>query len=322
MKALVIGGSQFVGLHLVQELVRQGHEVTVFNRGRTPVTFPQGVERLYGDRKEAPQIRSALSGRDFDWAFDISAYVEEDISSMTAVLQGQVGRYVFCSTVAVYARSELMPVKEDFPLDRRPQAGPYAANKIKGEDFLCRAYQEQGFPMTIVRPSMVYGPDNNIPQREPSFFARLLAGRTVVVPGYGHNLLQFGHVDDLAVEFILAAQSPRALGQAYNFTGPDAITINGYIAMLGRIVGMEPQVVHLTPETVRSLERPPFPYDWQRSTIYSMDKAKEELGFRHQFTMEAGLVHCYQWYCQQDPARWSFDFSYEDELIRRYGRGA
>jgi len=319
MKTLVLGGSRFVGLHLVQELLRQGHEVTVFNRGQTPVEFSPGVKRLYGDRKDYDTVRSVLGTGDFDAVFDTSAYVQEDVEPLPELFQGRIGHYVFTSTTAVYARSHIMPIVEDFPLDRRPEAAPYGANKIICEDYLRQAFEEKGFPVTFVRPCMVYGPDNHILQREASFFSRLLRGRKIPVPGDGLTLIHFIHIDDLARLFVSVLDKESAIGEAYTAAGAEAITIDGYISIIAKIVGGEAQIIQLPSEVAASLERRFFPYEWRWSIVYSIQKAKEQLGFWPQYSMEAGLQHSYEWCVSKGMEKTELDFTYKDELIQRNG---
>jgi len=319
MKTLVLGGSSFVGLHLVHELLRRGHEVTVFNRGQTPVEFPPDVKRLYGDRKDHDTLRAVLGTGDFDAVLDTSAYVEEDVKPLPELFAGRIGHYVFTSSTAVYERSHIMPIAEGFPLDRRPGASPYAAGKIVCEDFLSGAFEEKGFPVTFVRPCMVYGPDNNIPQREASFFARFLQGRKIVVPGDGLTLIHFVHVDDLAAVFASVLDKDSAIGEAYTAAGPEAITIDGYTSLIARIVGVEAQIVHIPAEAAAAIERRFFPYEWRWSIIYDIQKAREQLGYSPRYTMESGLQHSYEWYQSGGKEKAKFDFSYEDELIQRFG---
>ena len=165
MKMLVLGGSRFIGLHLVRLLHDQGHEVSVLNRGQTGVELPEGVERLRADRTEPDEVKSALGRTSYDVAFDISAYTTASLLPVVEALDGRIGRFVFCSTTSVYAPSEVVPIDEDFALFRTPEASQYARDKIECEDLLLGAYS-RGFPMTILRPPYVYGPDNYIAERE------------------------------------------------------------------------------------------------------------------------------------------------------------
>ena len=118
MNILVMGGTQFNGLALVRELARTGHDVSVCNRGKTAAELPRGVARLIADRTDPAQLRAALSGRDWDCVFDISAYRPEDVRLMSELLRGRTGHYVFASSTVIYAPSNLLPISEDFPLDR------------------------------------------------------------------------------------------------------------------------------------------------------------------------------------------------------------
>ena len=126
-------------------------------------------------------MKSALGRTSYDVAFDISAYTTASLLPVVEALDGRIGRFVFCSTTSVYAPSEVVPIDEDFALFRTPEASQYARDKIECEDLLLGAYS-RGFPMTILRPPYVYGPDNYIAEREFSYFARLAQGRKVVIP--------------------------------------------------------------------------------------------------------------------------------------------
>ena len=329
MKALVLGGSRFIGLHVVQELVRQGHEVTTFSRGQTPVVLPAGVNRLYGDRWDKDNMRSIFKGTDFDAVFETSGYIledpydpqayQEDIKVWLDCFLGKIKHFVFCSTGGVYAPQGSISMTEDFPLNRDPNAFAYTKNNVQSEDVLFQAYREHNFPVTVVRPTRVTGPDNYRYAVEASYFTRLLQGRKIIIPGDGNYDFQGVDVDDLAGVFVAAATTDRSIGEAYNGSGPDAITVNSYVAACGRIVGVEPQVVHLSPDVMESLERPLQTLPWQEGMLMSMQKAKEHLNFVPKYDVVSALEHAYDWYKTQDAEEMGFDFSYEDELLARYG---
>src|SRR4051794_21839022 len=98
-----MGGSRFNGLSLVQELVREGHDVTVVNRGRSVGDIPAPVRRLVADRTDPAQLREALAGEEFDCVHDVSAYTPGDVEAMVGLLEGRVGHYVFVSSTVIYA---------------------------------------------------------------------------------------------------------------------------------------------------------------------------------------------------------------------------
>ena len=329
MKALVLGGSRFIGLHLVQELVRQGHEVTTFSRGQTPVVLPESVKRLYGDRSDKDQMRSIFGSGDFDLVFETSGNIVEDPYDPEAYkaemqvwmdcFHGKIKRFVYCSTVGVYARAGLGEITEESPLNRDPGAGSYTRNNVQAEDILMSAYRDHGFPVTIVRPTRVTGADNYRFAIEASYFTRILQGRKVIIPGDGNNKFQGIDVDDLAELFVAAGTTDRGLGEAYNAAGPDGISIKDYVAACGRITGMTPQVVRLEADVMAQLEKPLATLPWQQSAPCNMDKVKEHLNFIPKYGVVSALERAYEWYKTQDVGDMGFDFSYEEEVAERYG---
>src|SRR5262249_35827238 len=227
MKMLVMGGTAFNGLALVRELVRPGHDVTICNRAKTAAELPRSMPRRVAARTDPAQLRAALGGRDWDCVFDISAYRPEDAQLMSELLRGRTGHYVFASSTVIYAPSDILPITEDHPLDRGERQNEYGMNKIVCEDILLREHRERGFPATIAACSMVFGPNNIIPDREQRMFVRLARGRPVLVPGDGTTLGQVGHVDDEARALRMMAGRPVTFGRRYNLTGGDMFSDEG-----------------------------------------------------------------------------------------------
>ena len=245
MQVLVMGGTQFNGLALVHELVRNGHAVTVLNRGKTEAALPRSVTRLTADRTDASAMRGALGGLAFDCIFDVSAYRTDDVQLMVELFLGHVGHYVFISSTVIYAASDLMPITEDFPVDASPQQNDYGRNKIDCERLLLREWRERQFPASIVALSMVFGPHNLVPDREQRMFARILQGRPVLVPGDGQTIAQVGHVDDQARALRMMMQKSATFGRRYNLTGSDCFTANGYVDECARAIGMDASKVYI-----------------------------------------------------------------------------
>ena len=324
MNVLVLGGTVFIGLHLVQLLSRKGHAVTVLNRGVSGAVLPDGVRRLTADRNDASGMRSVLKGSSYDAVFDISCYTPEALEPVIGALDGNVGHFVFCSTTSVYAPTFLAPIREDFPLDRRPDAGDYAKNKVACEDMLAAAVADRGFPATILRPPYVYGPHNKLRQREFSFFARLREGRRIIIPGDGHTLTQPVHVDDLAEAFANVPGRSHALGRIYTVAGPQAITINGYVSTIGEVMGVSSSTLHVDDGSFESMVRrlgvgaeEIYPFEWRVSNLYSIERAVRELDWKPRYEMRDGLAMTYEWWMRQDDREW--DFSHEDRAIGMVG---
>lgn len=315
MKALVLGGSRFIGLHLVQLLHGQGYEVFVLNRGHTRVVFPDGVQRIPADRTNASQISVALKNTSFDAVFDISGYTLASLKPVVEALYGQVGHFVFCSTTAVYAPGDTVPIYEDFPLFRASEVRQYAKDKIECEDLLMEAFTRRGFPVTILRPPYVYGPDNYIKEREFSFFARLMQGRKIIIPGDGLTPIHLVHVDDLVEAFASVPGRKQTMGQAYSVCGPDAITATGYVRAICEAMEVGSEIVHIEPGDYEALEQQIFPYEWSATHIYSIEKARRDLEWSPKYRMADGLDMTYRWWRNRGLDRESWDFSHEDMVL-------
>ncbi len=332
MKALVIGGTRFLGLRLVRHLANEGHDITILNRGKTEAQLPPGIKRLYADRRDPDAVRYALQGQSFDVIFDITGYQARNLEPLVELFAGGISHYVFQSTAGVYTESEIFPILEDFPriimLTQAVGLAAYEAEKVQCEDYLLKSYRERGFPVTILRCPVIYGPENWMHEREFSFFVRFLQGRKVLVPGDGTTTLPFAHVDDVARAHLSVAGRKETLGQAYNIAAAEAITINGYLDAIAEILKVEAKKVYLEPKVMRGLQHPIFPFRWDRSSFYGIYKAKEHFGFWPDYSIKEGLRHTYEWWnkemgiakTQFIPGRLGYgvDLDYEDELMKQY----
>ena len=337
MRTLVMGGTRFNGLHLVQELVRYGHNVTILNRGITEALVPKEVHHLHADRKDHQQLEEVLGLEEFDVVFDTSAYVLDDVQSMVDIFEGRAGHYIFASSTVVYAAAKILPINEDSPVDRSPRQSDYGRNKLICEEYLMRAYRQHRLPTTVARFSMVFGPDNFLPDREQRMFIRLLKGRKILIPGRGTTLSQIGHVDDEARALRMMALNPRTYGEIYNVTGKDYFSDEGYVDTFAKVVGVQPQKIFVPAEimdetsfntsaTAPTMQRPfiqrlaPYIHRWDESTIFSIKKLCDHLDYEPLYTFETAVQQTYEWFMSKglDKQR-EYDFSQEDEMINRIG---
>jgi UDP-glucose 4-epimerase len=315
MDVLVLGGTEFVSLHLVRALLRDGHRVTVLNRGRRPGRLPAGVRALACDRLDHAALRTTLAGERVDALVDI-AYAPTsgaDVEAVLAALEGRLGHAVFVSTGRVHDHALPIPYHEDTP--RSLYWGEYARNKIAGEDVLLRRHREHGLPVTIVRPTHVYGPLNTR-NNETFFFDRLVRGRPVLVPGAGGWLRQFGHVEDLADAMARMLGVPAAFGQAYNVTGEEVITQVGFVELIADVVKRPLTLVHVAtpPGGTPVAFGQNLAYDCH--AVYTTTKLRAALGIRPRYTLAAGLAQTFEWYLREGLDRRDLDFAAEDALLR------
>ena len=332
MKVLVLGGTRFIGLRLVHHLASQGHDITLLNRGRTSVQLPPGIKRLYADRRDPEAVRSALSGQEFEVVFDITGYEARNMEPMVELFAGKIKHYVFQSTAGVYARSNYLPTVEDSPrrspITEEHGYAAYEVNKVECEDYLFKAYQETGFPVSILRCPMIYGPANWMHDREFSFFVRLLQGRTIFIPGNGASIMHFTYVDDLAHAHLSLVGNEKTFGQAFNIVSSQAITIDGYIDTMAEIIGVEAKKIYLDFQALKNLDRSVFGVGGVGNSFFDIHKAKEYFGFWPAHSVKEGLKLTYEWWQENlgientrfEPGRLGHDvdLDYETKLAEQY----
>jgi len=319
VRVLVTGGTEFLSLHLVRALQRDGHAVAVLNRGRQPWRLPAGVRLIACDRKDHAALGRALAGERFDGVVDVTyaPTTGEDVAALLDALDGRAGHVIFVSTGRVYDHARPMPLDEQTPRDFF--WGEYAKLKIAGEDVLLDRHRERGQPVTIVRPTHVYGPMNTR-NNETFFFDRLVRGRPILVPGGGGWLRQFGHVEDLADAMAAMLGVPAAFGQAYNVTGEEIVTQVGFVELIADVMKKPLTLVPAPP--ARERDKPaPFGQNlvYDCHAVYTSGKIRAELGLRPRFTLASGIGHTFDWYLREGLDRREIDFSLEDELLRRAG---
>jgi nucleoside-diphosphate-sugar epimerase len=323
MRVLVTGGNRFVGLALVRLLHQHGHEVTVVNSH--PVPYPQGVRRIHTDRRQPGALAAAVADVEVDAVFDNTAYTPDDVRPLVERFAGRVRQYLFTSSIAAYRVSDLQPIHEDFPTDPDPATnirGPYGAGKAQTENMLFDLHRQGRLPATSLRFSHVYGPGNSVAGREPAYFARIEQDRPCVVPGDGLPQLHLVHVDDVAEAMLAALDNPRALGEAFTLAGPEAISYNGLMRVLGDSVGREPHVVHID-RGLGLADRPTRDRlsDWNEweigSRIFDLGKCSERLGWQPRRHIREEMPRAYAWFKGGGSDQYRFDFSFDDEIVAR-----
>ncbi len=238
LRLLVLGGTRFVGRALVTEALRRGHEVTLFNRGLTnPGIFGTDVESVRGDRTKD---LSQLVGRSWDAVIDVAAYYPADVARAVDAVGSSTGRYLFVSTVSVYADQSVPPVEGAAvaPLSNPDDRGAesYGARKAACETLLAHAF---GLRATIVRPGLIVGPYD--PTDRFSYWPRRISrGGDVLAPGSPTSPLQFIDVRDLATFILLLAEQDRP--GTYNATGK-MITFGSFLGACQQVCGDDARLV-------------------------------------------------------------------------------
>ena len=317
MRVLVVGGTEFISLALVRALIRDGHAVTVLNRGRKNDRLPADVSVIPCDRKDHAALRSVLAGARFDGVYDITyaPTTGEDVAALAGALAG-APHVLFVSTGRVYDHALPIPFSEATP--RGDYWGDYARHKIAGEDALLERHRSRGLPVTIVRPTHVLGPLNTR-NNETFFFDCILRGRPVLVPGHGGWLRQFGHVDDLADALAAMLGNPKAFGQTYNVTGEECVTQVGFVEQIAEVLDRPVEFRHFDPALLKRFDKPGLVFGqnlvYDCHAVYTTSKVRTELGVRPRYTLASGLRQTWEWYRKEGLDQRPVDFTFEDQLL-------
>lgn len=208
---------------------------------------------LRADVRDPASVREVLRGREFDSVVDWVAFTPEHVAADVDVFAGRTGQYVFISSASAYQTPpERLPVTESTPL--RNPFWQYSRDKIACEDLLVRAYREQGFPATIVRPSHTY--DRTLVPLDGGWTAveRMRQGKEVVVHGDGTSLWTLTHHEDFARGFVPLLGHPRTIGEAFQITSDDVLTWDQIARALGRAAGVEPRIVHVPSDVIAAAD--------------------------------------------------------------------
>jgi len=304
VKILVMGGTRFVGKPLVAQLLSEGHQLTLFTRGKNPV--PAGVEHLCGDRSSAEGL-AALQGRSFDVIVDSSGRTLDDSRAVIERTGAPSHRFLYVSSAGVYADSELWPLTEDSPTD--PQSRH--SGKLDTEAWL----SAEKIPFTSFRPTYIVGAGNYNPV-ESWFFDRIVHGRTVPLPGDGTTITQLGHVNDLAAAMALSLGVDAAANRVYNCSSVQGITFRGLVAAAARACGKDPASVEIRsfdPSGLDKKARKAFPLRMAHF-LTDVTRVQRELAWTPAYSVEAAMADSYaNDYAGRMPT--SPDFSGDEALI-------
>lgn len=301
MDVLVIGGTGFLSSAVVGELQAAGHAVTVFTRGQRPL--PEGVTSLIGDRKDREGFLRQLEGRPFDAVIDCICYTPDDARTDLRAFGGRVGRLVMISTDFVYGPHRALPIHEDTPTRAMSE---YGRNKAACEDLLLAAWQEEGFPVTVLRPPHIMGAggqlgSGSLQGRDPALLDQMRKRAPVTLLDGGALLIQPVVHRDIGRACAAVLGKEAALGQAYNVAGPDCVTTRQYYDLIAATLGVEDaQYLSFPSETyVRAFpDRAPFAHH----RMYTVEKLFRDTGYRPETTLRHAVFEMADWLQANDAA--------------------
>lgn len=266
-RVLYVGGTGTISHSCVQASVDAGMDVHVLNRGlsaaRRPV--PPEVTVLTADVHDPASVKEALGDREFDSVVNVTSFTAEQTRRSVDIFAGRTGQYVHISTASLYHKPVVrIPYVESTP--RHNPFSQYSRDKIATEDVLTEAYDREGFPATIVRPSHTYDEARPPIPGDWTIVDRIVRGDEIVVPGDGTSLWTLTHAADFAQGLVGLLGNPLAVGETFHITSDDVYSWNQIYGLVAAAAGVEARLVHV-PTDFLPLAAP----DWRWSDLIRGD---------------------------------------------------
>lgn len=260
MKLLFIGGTGLISSACSEQALQRGDELTILNRSiSTKYPHPPGARLLVADVHGDPNhLAELLAGEVFDAVVDWIAFTPGDIQRDLRLFSGRTGQFVFISSASAYQKPPAhYLITEETPLEN--PYWEYSRDKIACENLLMEAYRENGFPVTIVRPSHTYGPSQfplgGASWRHPyTAVDRMRRGQKLIIPGDGTSLWVLTWNSDFARGFLGLLGRSEALGQAYHITSDEVLTWEQIYRIAAQALGVEPKIVHVPSELIAAYD--------------------------------------------------------------------
>jgi nucleoside-diphosphate-sugar epimerase len=305
MKVLFIGGTGIISSASSKLAIDRGIELYLLNRGQSVRPAPDGARILRGDGRDPQSARTALGDLSFDAVVDWIAFTPEHVEADLNLFRGRTRQYLFISSASAYQTPPAsLPVTESTILDN--PFWQYSRNKIACEERLVRAYREEKYPITIVRPSHTY--DRTLLPMDGGWTAvdRMLRGQKVIVHGDGTSLWTLTHHTDFARGLVGLLGNSHAIGEAVHITSDEWLSWNQIFEIIARAAGTEPRIAHVPSDLIAAYDPnwgPGLLGDKAHSMIFDNSKIKRLVpDFVCRIPFSRGAEEILAWY-NADPAR-------------------
>ena len=341
MQVLIIGGTRFIGPHVVRRLVGAGHNVTLFHRGQTQADLPETVKHIYGDRQELSSFVAEFKAAALDVVLDMIPFTEEDARGVVSVFKDLARRLVAISSSDVYRaygrlrRKEAgapdpIPLEEGTPL--REVLYPYRAQAQGEEDFKYHyekilvertVMSNAELPGTVLRLPAVYGP-NDPQHRLFGYLKRMDDNRPFILLEEEQARWRWtrGYVENVADAIALAVTDERAAGGIYNVGEADALAESGWVCSIGNAAEWIGEVITMPREQLPKHLLMDLDYSHHLATNTSRIRA--ELGYCERISRPQALRRTISWERLNPPSAadspqidYQAEYAAEDEALAK-----
>ena len=305
-EALFIGGTGTISMAITRSLAKnEGWHLTLLNRGNRKADIPDGVDVINVDINDEEAAAKVLEGKNFDTVCDFIGFVPSQLERDYRLFKGKVKQFMYISSASAYGK----PVADYRITEGTALANPYweySRNKIACEDFLMKKFREEGFPVTIIRPSHTYD-ERSIPMgvhgSKGSFqvIKRMMEGKPVIVHGDGTSLWTMTFNEDFAKGFIGLMGNPHAIGEAFQITNDESLTWNQIFKTIADALNVEYKPYYVSSYFLAKVGRK---YDLEggligdkaNSVVFDNTKLKKAVpGFAPSIRFEEGVRRCLEY---------------------------
>lgn len=271
MKALFIGGTGTISAAIVKRLVEELHwEVWLINRGNRQNVVPKGVRQIIADINNEADVADKIRDLTFDTVCEFIGFHEEDVKRDYRLFKDKTRQYIYTSSASAYHKPAAGYIVNEGTTLANPY-WQYSRDKIKCEEFLMRKYREEGFPVTIVRPSHTYD-ERRIPlgvHGKKGFWQvikRMLEEKPVIIQGDGTSLWTLTFNTDFATGYAGLMGNRHAIGEAFQITSDETLTWNQIYATIADALGVKLNAYHVAAEYLSAVGDK-YGYDFEGSLI-------------------------------------------------------
>jgi nucleoside-diphosphate-sugar epimerase len=323
MRILFIGGTGIISSACTRRAVERGMDLTLVCRGKSARAVPKGVRVLHADIRQPASVLAAIGNERFDAVVNWIAFVPEHIEVDLGLFRKRTGQYVFISSASAYEKPPShLPITESTPLSN--PFWPYSRDKIACEAQLLSAYRDEGFPVTIVRPSHTYDATLLPSHGGWTVVHRMRQGKPVIVHGDGTSLWTLTHHDDFARAFLPLLGNPAAIGEAFQITSDESLTWNAIHQLLAEAAGVKAKIVHVPSDVIAHYDQAwgeSLLGDKTHSVVFDNAKIKRLVpGFSAEIPFSKGAREIVSYY-DADASRRAIDPVF-DAMVERILRAA
>lgn len=253
MKVLFIGGTGVISSECSKLCIEKGVDLFLLNRGKSLRTAPEKARVINADIRDVDAVQKAIAGQKFDVVVDWIAFNEEHVKNDFQIFNNITEQYIFISSASAYQKPiPKLPITEETPLENRFWA--YSRAKIDCENYLMRMYRENGFPVTIVRPSHTYDQTKNPLRIDYLPFHRMKENKPIIIHDDGNSLWTLTHAKDFAKGLVGLLGNKNTIGEAYQITSDETLTWNEIASLLADKAGYDLKIAHIPSEFIKKYD--------------------------------------------------------------------